>query len=278
MELQAAKVLAELNQLFPFPFELKQEMPGYFQLATGEVSFVFQFNYLPRAADEEVSPLKWQEQRETALTKGQRLIYIWEDQWQHSRAAVISRMAALLGTCKRIHGRETTMQRVNAMTALNFIKDNHLLVPLKGKYRFGLFYKNELRSLAVFSGPRQMKAKGENYRSFELLRFCHSRMHLVTGGLSKLLWSFAEAFRPQDIMTYVDLDWSEGKAFLKNGFMPSGKLAPQVFWINPEEGIRYSPKRLPSAFVNATAEKLHEAGYYRICNSGSLKFIRGYEE
>src|SRR3546814_19697927 len=90
-------------------------------------------------------------------------------------------MAARLGRCTRIHGRETVVQRVDSNTGLQFLEANHLLVPLKGKYRFGLYYQEELRSLAVFSGARQMKSQGANHRSFELLRFCHAGMQLVSG-------------------------------------------------------------------------------------------------
>src|SRR3546814_3844425 len=77
-------------------------------------------------------------------------VRIWEDQWMHHRPAVISRMAARLGRCTRIHGRETVVQRVDSNTGLQFLEANHLLVPLKGKYRFGLRseeHTSELQSL-----------------------------------------------------------------------------------------------------------------------------------
>lgn len=278
MELQAEKVLKKLNKRLPLPLELQPEMPGCFRLASREKGLVFQFNYLPRAAADERPPFEWRGQQEAFSREGRSLVHIWEDQWLLQPESVISRMAARLGACKGIHGRETVLERVDAGAALQFLKENHLLVPLKGKYRFGLFYKGELLSLAVFSGARQMKAKGDGYRSFELLRFCHLRMHLVQGGLSKLLAGFRRAFRPSDIMTYVDLDWSEGNAFRRMGFIPAGKRDPQEFWVHPRERIRYYPRRLPFPLEQASPRQLHEANYFRIYNCGSLKLIRQYEE
>src|SRR3546814_1302576 len=103
--------------------------------------------------------------------------------------------------------------------------------------------------------------------SFELLRFCHAGMQLVSGGLGKLLSAFAAAFQPDDIMTYLDMEWPGGEAFLKNGFTPAGTLPPQIFWINPDDGIRYYPGRLPAALQGAGPEGFHGLGFYRVYNT-----------
>src|SRR3546814_5094795 len=92
-----------------------------------------------------------------------------------------------------------------------------------------------------------MKSQGANHRSFELLRFCHAGMQLVSGGLGKLLSAFAAAFQPDEIMTYLDMEWPGGEALSKNGFKPAGTLPPQIFGTNPDDGIRYSPGSFTAA-------------------------------
>src|SRR3546814_403431 len=262
MSFEAKNVLEVLNGHFSGVFELISEQSEGFllassvRLASSGGTNVFLFLRLPRSPDEERLTAGNGEGSAVANNP----VRIWEDQWMHHRPAVISRMAARLGRCTRIHGRETVVQRVDSNTGLQFLEANHLLVPLKGKYRFGLYYQEELRSLAVFSGARQMKSQGANHRSFDLLRFCHAGMQLVSGGLGKLLSAFAAAFQPDDIMTYLDMEWPGGEAFLKNGFTPAGTLPPQIFWINPDDGIRYYPGRLPAALQGAGPEGLHELG------------------
>lgn len=283
MKMQAARVLEELNRRLLFAFDLYQDLPGSFRVASENTNLVVQFNFLPRSPAEEMPPDTWRKQQAMFSKRGKSLVHIWEDQWVFQREITLSRLAAIAGTHPAvpglktaIHGRETSVRRVDSHTAYQFLADNHLLTPLKGKYRFGLFHRNQLVSLAVFSGGRQMKSNASAYRSFELVRFCHLRMHLVRGGLSKLLTAFRLAFFPDHIMTYVDLDWSEGHAFRKLDFIPSGERAPQVFWIHPDEMHRYYPSRLPVGLANALPEQLHQAGYFRIANCGSLKLIKLY--
>lgn len=280
MGLNPEDVLRCLEDTFPGMFALRGEGPGRFCLLAGDREF--RFHSLPRSVGDEnllLEAIPGQAKAEetpasAAPAEGLTRVHIWEDQWIFHRAAVLSRMAALLGRCQRVHGRETFVRRVGAQAGYDFLKAHHLLVPLSGKYRFGLYYRNELRSLAVFSGARRMESRGGGHRSFELLRFCHSSRQLVTGGLSKLLAAFVTAFRPGDIMTYIDLEWSAGKSFLKNGFTLAGSTPPQVFWIRPEEGVRYYPRRLPPGLQGAGPDEMHRRGYYRIYNHGSLKLIR----
>lgn len=278
MELQAERVLEELNNRLPLTFALDRELSGSFRLGLNNPDLIFQFNLLPRSPADEKPLQTWRQQQEELAAQNKTLIHIWEDQWTRRREAVLSRIAAVAGVCQTIHGRETTVKRIEAPVAARFLAEHHLLVPLKGKYRFGLVHGNELVSLAVFSGGRKMAGRPASYRSFELLRFCHRGMYLVQGGLSKLLAAFHVAFRPSDVMTYVDLDWSEGHAFRQLGFIPSGTRPPQEFWINPREQLRHYPGRLPLPLERSSPEALHQADYYSIHNCGSLKLIKKYKE
>lgn len=242
------------------------------------------FHFLPVSEEEEEPLSPPRPSRHMSAMQG-GWISIWEDQWVRHRGVILGRVAAFMGLAKRHYARQAEVKRVNRPEAMKFLEENHLLVPIPGKYRYGIYGSGSpgnpehseypgFLSLAVYSGARELPGDppaGGTIRSFELLRFCSYRGHLVTGGLSKLLSAFIRDFKPDDIMTYIDLDWSGGASFKKLGFREEGRTAPQTFWIRPGEMVRYYPHRLPAGLQNKSAEELHQAGYYRVYNSGSLK-------
>ncbi len=173
-----------------------------------------------------------------------------------SRQKIINRLKGMLGLGPKVYARNTVVARIDKRIAMEFQEEHHLQVPLPGKYRYGLYHQGELVSLAVFSGGRRMTDEPSDYRSFELLRFCHKGAYMVVGGVSKLIRQFAIDFQPGDIMTYADLDWCQQSSLEKIGFRPMAIKSPQTFYV--ENGSR-----------NYTAKG--EKGEYSVQNSGSLK-------
>lgn len=184
-------------------------------------------------------------------------IHIDVDQLLHGSAKIIRRLRGIHGLGLRIYGRQTVAARIDKRTAMDFQDEHHINDAFPGKYRFGLYRHGELVSIAVFSGGRLMRAEGEGYRSFELIRFCHKGDVLVVGGLSKLLNAFIKAFNPQDIMTYADLDWTQESSLATIGFVGVSCLMPQTFYV--VNGVRQS--RIG----------VSEKADYSITNKGSLK-------
>lgn len=189
--------------------------------------------------------------------------YLLESQFEK----VINRIKVLAGYAYKIHGRKTTVRRVSRATAFQFQNENHLLDALPGRYSYGLFYKEDLVSVAVFSNGRNMKKIKEGYRSYELLRFCHKKDLLVVGGISKIIKQFEKDFSPDDIMTYVDLDWTSQSKLDKINFMRVSKVAPQKYWIY--ENKRY----LLQSFETEDLYKKECPNGFIKYNSGSLKMI-----
>jgi len=186
-----------------------------------------------------------------------KVVHIDEDLWVHKPSIILDRVASLLGKAQRIYARDTMLRRIHKADALAFQEKYHLQVALPGKYRYALFYRETLVSIAVFSGGRKMNEQAADYRSFELLRFCHSGNYLVVGGLSKLIKGFVRDFLPGDVMTYVDRDWSDGENYKKLGFQEIGKLMPQVFYIEQVLGERRTHRP--------------EVPHYTVKNLGSIK-------
>ncbi|MFD1142730.1 hypothetical protein ACFQ4C_16510 [Larkinella insperata] len=238
--------------------------------------------------------LFFQQLSEQFSADGWRLIHLWEDVWRQKKAVVLSRLRALAGRSERIPARLTQVRRIDRPTTDRFLEDNHLQVLTNVKYKYGLFlparyfrvlsagFRAELAdcaellvAVATFSHPRQITRDGIPHRSVELVRFANLRDCTVVGGLDKLLKAFVVDFQPDDIMTYADRDWSDGRSYEKLGFQRLGETEPQAFWLHPGEWVRHYPNRLPGGVTeneNAAEE------YIPVYNAGSLKFVKIYRD
>ena len=52
--------------------------------------------------------------------------------------------------------------------------------------------------------------------------------------MGKLLKAFIEEVQPDDIMSYADLEWSEGRVYERLGFVSEGVKSPVTFEIDPD--------------------------------------------
>lgn len=210
------------------------------------------------------------------------IIHIWEDQWNHQMEKVKSKLRSLLGVTERIHGRKTKIVNLNNSQLIEFLRDNHLNVPIKGKYKFGLTYNNELVAVISFSKRREILRDNEIYNSYELLRFCNKLNYTVVGGFSKLLRYFIDMRNPDDIMSYIDADWSSGKSLISSGFEVDNFKEPMEFWLNTISGKREYPDIVLQDHNQAIDLKsnknkldqfLFKNNYIKVYNSGSYKLI-----
>lgn len=211
------------------------------------------------------------EQRIRLSDTEKREIHVDEDLWVSRPNLILNRIVSLAGHAQRVYARETVLARIDKGLSLSFLREHHLNVPLPGKYRYGLFMHGDLVTIAVFSGGRRMRDKTADYRSFELLRFCHKQGMHVVGALSKLINGLRKDFLPGDVMTYADRDWTDGKRYKQTGFHIEGETAPQMYWVDSVTSTRYPASSLPDHIAGKTTDELHAAGYYPLWNNGSLK-------
>ncbi len=216
-----------------------------------------------------------------------REVILWEDQWYSKQKIVQSRIKALLGISERIPARLSRVRRLDRPTTLHFLRENHLQDTVVSKYKYGLFLPEKhfrvlanppkadelLVAVATFARPRVFERAGEPHRSYELVRFANLLNTTVVGGLDKLLSHFVKEHQPDDLMTYADLEWSNGRSYQKLGFEPQGDTPPQDFWIDPATMERYYPHRLPDGI---TSENARERGFVKIKNAGSRKFVKNF--
>lgn len=201
------------------------------------------------------------------LDQAKKTVYLNVHQFVAQQDKVINRLKVMAGMAKKIYARDTVLARVDKKVALDFQEEHHLQISLPGKYRYGLFHQGELVSLAVFSGGRKMLDKPSDYRSFELLRFCHKADFLVLGGISKLLKGFIADFKPGDIMTYSDKDWSQDSSLTVIGFQKIAEKPPQQFWVSGSRQVPFHD------FAELEQIKLAYPDGYLFSNSGSIKLV-----
>jgi hypothetical protein len=212
---------------------------------------------------------------------GISFVTLWEDVWIREKSIVKSRLKAMLGISQRIPARMTKVRRIDKLTADQFLNVNHLQHTVSSKIKYGLFLPNQyfrvlnadhqsdralpelLVAVATFSNPRIFKRDEKPFKSYELIRFANLLNTTVVGGFDKLLSFFEEDCKPDDIMTYADLEWSDGTSYKRLGFKPISEKSPISFVLNTETNERYS-----SLKHNAPANLI------KICNGGSRKFVK----
>jgi len=95
------------------------------------------------------------------------------------------------------------------------------------------------------------------------------------GGMGRLMDCFVKEVKPQEIMTYADIDWSYGDVYKKLGFKFAGETKPIEFYVDRETMERVSVKKLRSD-RKYRAPEFNEENYILIINSGNLKFLRTF--
>lgn len=205
--------------------------------------------------------------------KGIQLIHIFEDEWKYKQEIVKSRLKGLLGLNERMFARKCDCKQISYDESKNFLDMNHIQGNCVSKYRYGLFYNNELVSVMTF-GESRFK-KGE----FELLRFANKLNTNVIGGASRIFKHFLREHQEiKEIISFADRRWSKGNLYEKLGFMKVEKTKPNYFYIINgvcENRINFQKHKLVAegADPNKTEHQIMlEKGYYRIYDCGNMKF------
>lgn len=215
--------------------------------------------------------------------KNLKLIHLWEDVWQSKEAIVKSRLLSLLGKSETIPARLTQVRRIDKPVLDKFLAVNHLQGAVGAKLKYGLFLPKRyfrvidfnkhklsenseeiLMAVASFSNAKKIIRGGEEFRSYELIRFANLRGFTVVGGLNKLLKNFIDEQNPDDIMTYADSDWSDGKNYEKIGFERIEQTPPLAFEIDSQILMR--------KLLGQNSEQP------RIYNSGNWKFLMNLKD
>ena len=205
--------------------------------------------------------------------QGIQLIHVFEDEWVYKQDIVKSRISGLLGKNERIFARKCKIMPVSYNDSVKFLNENHIQGNCVSKYRYGLYYNDELVSIMTFGKSR---FKDE----FELLRFCNKLNTNVVGGASRLFKHFMKVHSEIDkVVSYADRRWSRGNVYEKLGFVYDSVTPPAYYYIvdgirhNRVEFQKHKLVRLGYDSNMTEHEIMLERKIYRIYDCGNLKYI-----
>lgn len=210
--------------------------------------------YSPEEAAEQSEKLEdviAQHIRET----GKYPLIIPEDRWRRQSEMMKARLLAHLEIFTPIYARNCEIRRIDKSTAAEFLGRTHAYGDAACKYRYGMFLKRStghiakegrcgipagtLIAVGTFSNARKWIKNGKEIRSYEWTRFASLPGLRISGGMGKILKTFIEEVQPDDIMSYADLEWSEGAVYEQLGFRLEGRKGPVMFEV--DSGWNRSP-------------------------------------
>lgn len=213
---------------------------------------------------------------------GIQLIHIFEDEWENKKEIVKSKILNLLNkTPNRIFARKCEIREVNNIDKNQFLNNNHIQGEDKSKFKYGLYYQNNLVAIITFGNLRKIMGSNSQEGHYELLRFCTILNTNIVGGFSRLLKHFIKINSPKCLISYADRRWSLGKLYKQNNFKFIHNTPPNYWYMKyhnyREHRFKYRKselEKLLSIFdINLSEwENMKLNKYDRIWDSGSMKF------
>ena len=86
----------------------------------------------------------------------------------------------------------------------------------------------------------------------------------ISGGMGRALKAFIKDIEPDDIMSYADLEWSEGDVYEQLGFICEGMKEPVYFTIDRNSWTREA--------VRSRGDEAFDVEHINFRNFGSAKY------
>ena len=173
------------------------------------------------------------------------VVILPQDRWMAGGDMTRRRLLAHLHTFTSVFARFCEVRRIDKSAAAAFLSDNHSYGDASCRYRYGLFLKRDYKlpkgtmvAVSEFSAPRRWNKDGVIVSSYEWVRYASLPDVRVVGGMGKMLKAFIEDVKPDDVMTYADLEWSDGRAYRELGFEPEGERECVDFIVDPVNWYR----------------------------------------
>ena len=188
-------------------------------------------------------------------------VNIRKDQWINDPEKIKSKLKDRLGNNKRVFGRNCIIKSIESPLAERFLNDYHLLGFTKAKHHYGIYEKDVLLGVGSFGKKCPIDRYGEKSMSSELKRIGFIPGLTIIGGFTKVLRHHINKEKLDDIMTYLDRNWSTGENFEDLGFYEEDRVKNH-FYFDTKTGKTY----LPSEITNQMQLK-------RIEGAGSIKML-----
>ena len=201
--------------------------------------------------------------------EGNKPIVITEDRWRRQPEMMRARLLAHLESFIPMYARNCEVRKIDKETAKSFLDENHSYGDAACRYRYGLYLKRytgkrgeisplaslgrndsggavevysgsgyvtpgTLVAVATFSNARKWQKGEKIIRSYEWTRYASLPGVRINGGMGKVLKAFIKEVQPDDIMSYADLEWSEGAVYEQLGFELEGYKTPVIFAVDSQ--------------------------------------------
>ena len=214
---------------------------------------------------------------------GINLIQIFEDELKNKKEIVLSRLKNLLNlNDNKVFARNCFIKEIKSDIKSKFLEEYHIQGNSNTSINYGLYYNNELVSVMTFSKERIALGSKTRNDVYELNRFCSKSNMNVIGGASKLLKHFIKQYNPNQIISYADRRWSNGKVYNNMGFTFIKNTEPNYWYTNTyqkrEHRFKFRKNILSDKLENydeklTESENMANHGYSKIWDAGSKKYI-----
>lgn len=224
-------------------------------------------------------------------------IAVPEDRWRKAGLMMKGRILAHLGIFRAVYARDCEIRKISREEAGIFLEQTHSYGGAKCRYCYGVFLKRgrvknaatvsggpatedispgTLIAAAAFSNARRWNKGGKEIRSYEWIRYASLPDIRINGGMGKVLKRFTDDIRPDDIMSYADLEWSDGQAYRRLGFEHDGDKEPVTFAVDTATWKRIPLRSPRNGSEPAMDLAMPSIRYFR--NFGSRKYrLKLYE-
>ncbi|MBE6234832.1 MAG: hypothetical protein E7112_01195 [Bacteroidales bacterium] len=177
-------------------------------------------------------------------------LIITEDRWRRNPEAMKKRLLAHLMRHSQVYARNCEVRRIEKKEAEEFLAGHHSYAGARCRYHYGMFLKRHtghnatdgtclpapgaLVAVAQFSNARRWTKGDKVISSYEWTRYASMSGIRVSGGMGRMLDRFIRDVGPDDIMSYADLEWSEGAVYEQLGFKLEGRKEPVVFVVDEQ--------------------------------------------
>ena len=209
-------------------------------------NIAFEYDGLYWHSDKFVSKDYHLSKTEKAITKGIKLIHIFEDEWLYKKDIVKSMINKELGCSKIIDATNCDVKIIKNNVAETFTNNNSIQYYVPCDFNMGLYYRDELLSTISF---KKDKVNGH----YLLQNFCDKKYFTVRKGIIKLINEFINMMKPKEIITYIDRRWDNSDVFYEIGFKHIESLAPTCHYI-------INNKRTNEIDNNHNSKRLYDCG------------------
>lgn len=169
---------------------------------------------------------------------------------------------------RTIGARECQLKYVDKKDASDFLNKYHILGSTKFINSIGLFYNDELISLITLGNHH----RDSKCTSKILSRYVTKDGYNVCGGLSKLVKRAKTDFG--DLITWIDLRWSNGSNWIRSGWKLDGTLRPDYNLYDAGRKIIVKKHKLVSLMTDYTKNEntlIKERKLLKIYDCGKLR-------